>query len=112
MSDDHTKANLSSVQNHECSIISGNIISMSKVINGSKLAQRLVAGIAAQVLAHQNSHLKTLNPPMMYPRLGIIMVGNHPASLSYIRRKKYLSGKANIKTRLFHLAQADEMEPN
>lgn len=36
------------------------------------------------------------------PRLGIILVGNNPASLSYIKRKRYSASKASIKTRVFH----------
>lgn len=82
-----------------------------KIINGGKLAYQLVANIATNVLSIQNQYSKTLSKSMIYPRLGIIMVGNHPASLSYIRRKKYLSHKANIKTRLFHIDDVDNMEP-
>lgn len=37
------------------------------------------------------------------PRLGIICVGDHPASLSYIRKKKKIARKVGIKTRLFQI---------
>lgn len=41
-------------------------------------------------------------PEHVKAQLGIILVGNNPASLSYIKRKRYSASKASIKTRVFH----------
>jgi len=54
---------------------------------------------------------KDLPTSLKFPRLGIILVGNNPASLSYIKRKKNNASKANIKTRLFQIdANSDPNE--
>jgi 5,10-methylene-tetrahydrofolate dehydrogenase/methenyl tetrahydrofolate cyclohydrolase len=65
-----------------------------KKIKGLSLATDFLKELALKVNAFEQDH--QLNPPLLPPKLGIVLVGEHPASLSYIKSKQCFAAKACI----------------
>jgi len=71
---------------------------LSVVVDGMALAQELRSEIAAEVA---ELVARGLRPPC----LAVVLVGDHPASASYIRGKHRACARAGIRSRDHHLAQ-------
>lgn len=65
----------------------------TQIIDGKALAEKIQAELAQQVEKLPKK-----------PVLAVVLVGDHPASLTYVRNKTVKASKVGIETRLFHLS--------
>ena len=65
---------------------------MGRIIDGKRIAERINGWVASRVARLHAA-----------PRLAVILVGEHPASETYVRRKMETGHRAGIETTLFRL---------
>ncbi len=68
-----------------------------QIIDGKK--------IAAEIRAELKQEVEVLKTKGAEPALAVIMVGDDPASLIYVRNKEKACAEVGIKSQVFHLAQ-------
>lgn len=79
---------------------------MGRIVYGSELAERLRADMKVKIDALKEEGKRV-------PCLAVILVGNHPASLSYVKGKEKACEMVGIESRFFHLEESisqDELE--
>ncbi len=79
---------------------------MAVVIYGSELSRRLKEEMKEEIAGY-------LSKGMRAPRLGVILVGDNPASVSYVRGKKKAAEAVGISLKLNHMSaeiSQDELE--
>jgi methylenetetrahydrofolate dehydrogenase (NADP+)/methenyltetrahydrofolate cyclohydrolase len=74
-----------------------------KIIDGRAIAAKVRADVAAKVAAFRDSSGKT-------PRLDVILVGDSPASKTYVGMKERAAAEVGIKSVKHEYASADEMQ--
>ena len=72
---------------------------MGKIVYGKDLSKRLKQELNDEITSN------VLNKGKRIPRLDIVLVGNDPASESYVRSKTNASKQVNIETILHHLPE-------
>ncbi len=78
--------------------IKGKIIMVAKVINGKELSMELKKEIKREV---ENLHQQNV-----IPHLTVILVGNNPASRSYVNGKKRASEEVGISSEIIELSES------
>lgn len=76
---------------------------MADIIYGSELSSELKEEMKKEIEAHINKGLRA-------PRLAVILVGNNPASLSYIKGKEKACAEVGIATETIHLEETTTQE--
>lgn len=72
---------------------------MAKIIDGKKLAEKVRKDLKEEVKTLKNS-----------PKLGVIMVGENPASKLYVSKKKEACNEAGIECKVFDLPEQTSQE--
>ena len=67
------------------------------LIDGKKIAEKLNAETA--------QHVETLKKNGITPTLGVILVGNNPASATYVHKKEQAAKKIGIGFKLYHFPE-------
>ena len=67
----------------------------AQIINGKEIAQHICDDLAKQI-----KQLKTM------PKLAVVLVGDNPASLIYVRNKQKKAQEIGIECEVFHLSEA------
>ena len=76
---------------------------MADIIYGSELSSELKEEMKKEIEAYINKGLRA-------PRLAVILVGNNPASLSYIKGKEKACAEVGIATETIHLEETTTQE--
>ena len=76
---------------------------MADIIYGSELSSELKVEMKKEIEAFINKGLRS-------PRLAVILVGNNPASLSYIKGKEKACAEVGIATETIHLEETTTQE--
>ena len=79
---------------------------MAVVIYGSEVSRRLKEEMKEEITGY-------LSQGMRAPQLGVILVGDNPASVSYVRGKKKAAEAVGISLNLIHMPEEtaqDELE--
>lgn len=76
---------------------------MADIIYGSELSSELKEEMKTEIENYLNQGLRT-------PRLAVILVGNNPASLSYIKGKEKACAEVGIATETIHLEETTTQE--
>ena len=74
----------------------------ARIIDGTAIAKEIQTEIAKEV-AYLKEHKNII------PLLGVLLVGNNPASEIYVRKKREACDKVGIKTKLIHLFRDDNI---
>jgi methylenetetrahydrofolate dehydrogenase (NADP+) / methenyltetrahydrofolate cyclohydrolase len=98
-------------ENHKCKTKSDireeklNNIMNTNILDGKKVSDELIKGVSEDIETILYKSKKRLSNKMVSPKMAIVLIGNNPASESYVKNKIKACDKAGIKVELIRFEE-------